>query len=309
MKLKELSFPVRAYWDLVPAPPVSFVDYMKICEEIVGMKILYLDLSDTEFPLSDACIRILERLRNENIAVSLTVSGNCLAPSVIDLLSGFNLRALAIEVSSLDSLAFAAERILECRKLPSITSGARDKRKDFFGISFPVNRDNFRDLPEVVSLCRENEITRLVFPMQRLHKGADCFSAETHERQKLAERISRADLQNMKLTIHDPFLWKAFYPTVEFPEGGCQAANSMIYISSEGDVYPCPCLPLKFGSFGKDTLKEMMSSSQKKRLRELLSCPPEVCHDCLEVNQCAGGCRGRAYALADSLSVPDPSCR
>jgi GeoRSP system SPASM domain protein len=83
----------------------------------------------------------------------------------------------------------------------------------------------------------------------------------------------------------------------------------MIYISSEGDVYPCPCLPLKFGNLGRNTLKEMMLSFQKKRLRELLSCPPEVCHDCVEVDQCAGGCRGRAYALADSLSVPDPSCR
>jgi len=113
MKLKELSFPVRAYWDLTPAPTGPAVDYMKICEEIVSMKILYLDLLDTGFPLSDACIKIIERFREENIAVSLTVSSRCLAPSLIDLLSGATIRALPIEVSSLDVLASAAETIGE----------------------------------------------------------------------------------------------------------------------------------------------------------------------------------------------------
>jgi len=145
--------------------------------------------------------------------------------------------------------------------------------------------------------------------MQRLLQSTDCFSAGPHERQKLGERISREDLQDMKLTIHDPFLWKVFYPKVEFPEGGCQAANSMIYISSEGDVYPCPSLPLKLGSFSKNALKEMMASSQKKKLREILAGPPEGCNDCAEVKQCAGGCRGRAYVLAGSPGFPDPSCR
>lgn len=309
MKLKELSFPVRAYWDLRPAPPDSPVDYLKICDEIVGMKILYLDLSDTGFPLSDACIRILERLRDENIAVSLTVSRKCLAPSLIDLLSGFNIRALSLEVSSLDGLTSAAEKIGECRKISSVPSISREKRKDFSGISFLVDRENFKDLPEAVSICREKGITRFVLPMQRLFKASDCFSTDTHERQKLGERISRENLQEMKLTIHDPFLWKVFYPSVEFPEGGCQAANSMIYISSEGDVYPCPSLPLKFGNLSKNTLKEMMASSQKRKLRALLSVPPEGCYDCAEVNQCVGGCRGRTYVLADSLGVPDPSCR
>jgi GeoRSP system SPASM domain protein len=188
-------------------------------------------------------------------------------------------------------------------------SRALEKRKDFFGISFLVDRENFRDLPEAVSICRDKEITRMVIPMQRLLKTTACFSTDTHERQKLTERISREDLQEINLTIHDPFLWKVFYPKAEFPEGGCQAANSMIYISSEGDVYPCPLLPLKLGSLNKNKLKEMMASSQKRELRELLAVPPEGCRDCVEVKQCAGGCRGRAYVFAGSLSVPDPSCR
>jgi GeoRSP system SPASM domain protein len=309
MKLKELSFPVRAYWDLTPAPADSPVDHLKICEELVDMKILYLELSDTGFPLSEGCIRILERLRDENIAVSLTVSRKCLVPSVIDLLPRFNIRALSIEVSSLDGLASAAERIGECRKILAAPSKVRVDQKYFPGISFLVNRENFRDLPEAVSLCREKGITRIVFPMQRLLKSADCFFTDMHERQELGERIDREDLQEMKVTIHDPFLWKVFYPKVEFPEGGCQAANSMVHISSEGEVYPCPCLPLKFGSLSKDTLKQMMASSQKRNLRALLAGPPEGCNDCVEVKQCAGGCRGRAYVLAGSLGVPDPSCR
>jgi len=308
MKLKELTFPVRAYWDLTPAPTGRPVDYLKICEELVGMKILYLELTDTGFPLSEACIRILERLLDENIALSFTASGKCPAPSLIDLLSRFNIRTLLIEATSLNGLASAAETIGECRKI-LISTKSRLNQQYSPGISFLVNRDNFRDLPEAVSICREKGISSFVLPMQRLLQTTDCFFTDAHERQKLSERINPEDLQDIKLTIHDPFLWKVFYPAVEFPEGGCQAANSMVHISSEGEVYPCPSLPIKLGSLSKGTLKEMMASSQKKKLRALLTDLPEGCYDCVEAKKCAGGCRGRSYILAGSLGLPDPSCR
>jgi len=61
MNLRELGFPVRVYWDLTPLPPYSDIDYLMICEEILGLKVLILNLTDSGFSLSNTCIKILKR--------------------------------------------------------------------------------------------------------------------------------------------------------------------------------------------------------------------------------------------------------
>jgi GeoRSP system SPASM domain protein len=113
----------------------------------------------------------------------------------------------------------------------------------------------------------------------------------------------------IELTIHDPFLWRAFNPRVPFPQGGCQAANTMIAISRDGDVYPCPCLPVKLGTIGEATLKEIVASSVKKDFRRKLLAVPADCSECSKIGECRGGCRGRAYVQHGNLDGIDSACR
>jgi GeoRSP system SPASM domain protein len=113
----------------------------------------------------------------------------------------------------------------------------------------------------------------------------------------------------INLTIHDPFLWRAFNPGIPFPQGGCQAANTMIAISSDGSVYPCPSLPVKLGTIGKTALKEIVASSEKRAFRRKLLEIPSGCCECAENNECRGGCRGRAFMQHGSLDGIDSACQ
>jgi GeoRSP system SPASM domain protein len=83
----------------------------------------------------------------------------------------------------------------------------------------------------------------------------------------------------------------------------------MAYISSDGNVYPCPSMPLALGNLRETPLKSILSSAYKKELIKSLFEPPEECLGCGELYQCAGGCRGRVYALADTLDRRDPACK
>ncbi len=297
MNLPELNYPVRIYWDIAPLPPVRPFDYLRLCEEILEIRILHLDVRDTGFHLGPPCGDILEKLRNKNIAVSLTLASPAFNPSTISLLSHGNIKAMFLEASSFDELKSSIEKIKQY-------GGASTPA----GLSCPVEHFRYRDIPGIVSLCLNNGITHLVIPMQRVINSGACSYPDKQERDELSESLQTLPFGDLKLIIHDPFLWRVFYPTVPFPANGCQAANTMLYISPAGDVYPCPSMPVKLGSLGKKSLKDIILSSEKKELRKMLITSPRECLDCDELNQCRGGCRGRAYVLTQSMNEADPAC-
>lgn len=299
MNLKELNFPVRVYWDLTPLPPYSDIDYLMICEEILGLKVLILNLRDVGGLSSNACINILKRLKGENIAVSLAMPFSDINSSTATLLRNMNIGMLFIETSSHRELTLQVDNIKQ------VINAALP-----VGISFNVTENNYKNIPDVLRFCLDNGISNLAFPMQRLAPGTECFFLDRDKREKVGLDLKGIDYKDIKsVIIHDPFLWRVFYPSVRFPEGGCQAANSMIYISPHGDVYPCPSMPLNLGRILKGGLKEILSSTQKKELRKSIANPPERCSSCTELNECMGGCRGRAYFIAQSFSKCDPACK
>jgi len=296
MNLKELKSPIRMYWDL-PETASDPGPYLNVCEEILVLKILYLSLRDLSAPISPACTGILDRLKGKNLALSLTLSGPALVPSRPAGLSNAAIKTLLVNVSSFSEVRSLFEnRALDHNVGP------------LAGISFDVGKDNYREIPDVVSFCLGNGIRDLVFPIQRLTGARDVFCLAEKERTELIERLGALDHRAIRLTIHDPFLWQVFYPDIDYHEGGCQAANSMLYVSPDLIVYPCPAMPVLLGDLHDTTLREIIQSEKKKELRRSLLDPPGECALCGRAGACLGGCRGRAFAALSSLDKRDPAC-
>lgn len=298
MNLKELSSPIRLYWDIAPAKPGhAAVDYTDISAQIIANKILALQVTEYSPLLSDACMAILNALKGQAIAVSLTATRSALDASALAMLRNMPIKVLYVAIASAGEL----ESVIEINRQ---MQGAI-----VVGISYSVTRDNYHDLPDVRSFCIARNIAHLALPMQRVMHDTDCFYLTRQEGEGLAAQLQKYDLlPDLKLIIHDPFLWRVFYPSVAFPNGGCQAANTMLYISSEAAVYPCPTVPMAIGNLMQMTLKEVISSDSKKDLRKKLVAVSDRCSDCQELVQCKGGCRGRAYTISNSWNEPDPAC-
>jgi len=297
MNLKELKSPLSVYWDIGQASPQGTAFHRKVCDELIENKVLSLNLTEPGVSLSSECLSVLERFMREPIAVSLTVAPGALNAESLLLLRDLKLRALLVKAASREGLHQIADLRRDAGALP-------------LGISIEIDRHNVVHLPEFLSFCITNGLVNLVLPMQRLTNEMDCFCPSAGERLELAAALKGMErLESLKIIIHDPFLWRAFYPSVIFPEGGCQAANTMLYLSPEADVYPCPSLPIKLGSLLKESFKELVLSQKKKELRKVLTAPPRTCGDCDELHLCLGGCRGRAYRMKGSLTEPDPACR
>ena len=241
---------------------------------------------------------VLKQLRNSPIAISVTIPLSALRNLPDGFFNEKGVRELLLYTNSLADLT------------EKIDFGKTAALQTSLGISFSATRANWRQLPEVVSFCRNNGIRRLVLPMQRLYSNEPPFFINRQEQQELAAALAETGaMENLNLTIHDPFLWRAFNPTVPFPQAGCQAANTMIAIAPDGGVYPCPTLPVRLGSINENSLNEIILSPLKKQFRRSLLEPPGECRECCEMAVCRGGCRGRGLSLQGTLDGLDVACK
>jgi radical SAM protein with 4Fe4S-binding SPASM domain len=88
---------------------------------------------------------------------------------------------------------------------------------------------------------------------------------------------------------------------------GCIAAQSILFVNSEGNVLPCSYFPLPAGNVFQQPLKEIWETS--KLFNDLRSFKDYEgkCGKCRYLGVC-GGCRARSYAVTGSYMAEEPYC-
>ena len=89
--------------------------------------------------------------------------------------------------------------------------------------------------------------------------------------------------------------------------GGCPAGTHYMGIRPNGDVTPCPYLPVFAGNLRGASLADLWTSSELfADIRRRTSLGGR-CGEC-EMNGHCGGCRARAYGMTGDLMAEDPLC-
>jgi radical SAM protein with 4Fe4S-binding SPASM domain len=89
--------------------------------------------------------------------------------------------------------------------------------------------------------------------------------------------------------------------------GGCPAGTHYMGIRPNGDVTPCPYLPVFAGNLRESPLADLWTSSEVFKDIRRRSSLGGRCGDC-EMNAHCGGCRARAYGMTGDLMAEDPLC-
>lgn len=296
MNLDELGAPLIVYWDIKPQLPIDPQIIRRICDNLLANRIFILNLWNPSSYLSSETSIILGCLKNENINISLTVHH-----SVLNALDFTNflpaLKKILIQCDSIEQLSPITEK-LQARKTNNFLTG----------ISFVLNEQNFVSIPDVLNLCIKSGINDIHFPIQRPGKNRKIFWLDPERKNLISERLRSISADRLNLTIHDPFLWKVFNLASDRNARGCQGGNTMVYISGNMDVTPCPLLPIVLGNLGSTTLTAIFFSDEIQQIRKQLSITPEECGKCDELNACRGGCRGRTYVIHKTFDKRDPAC-
>ena len=99
----------------------------------------------------------------------------------------------------------------------------------------------------------------------------------------------------------------AFLKTFSGGAGGCPAGTHYFGIRPNGDVTPCPYLPVYAGNLRRERLSAIWDASDlfgRVRARAGLG---GRCGDC-ELQPRCGGCRARAFGMTGDLMAEDPLC-
>jgi AdoMet-dependent heme synthase len=89
--------------------------------------------------------------------------------------------------------------------------------------------------------------------------------------------------------------------------GGCPAGTHYMGIRPNGDVTPCPYLPVFAGTLRSSSLADLWTSSELFAGIRLRTSLGGRCGEC-EMNGHCGGCRARAYGMTGDLMAEDPLC-
>jgi radical SAM protein with 4Fe4S-binding SPASM domain len=89
--------------------------------------------------------------------------------------------------------------------------------------------------------------------------------------------------------------------------GGCPAGTHYMGIRPNGDVTPCPYLPVFAGNLRTAALADLWSSSELFTGIRRRTALGGRCGDC-ELNSHCGGCRARAYGMTGDVMSEDPLC-
>jgi len=91
-----------------------------------------------------------------------------------------------------------------------------------------------------------------------------------------------------------------------YAQGSCPAGKHYCRITPEGDITPCPYMPVSAGNLRKESFDAIWNHSNVLNdLRE-----PHLggrCGEC-EFSEICGGCRCRAYAASNDYLAEDPAC-
>jgi AdoMet-dependent heme synthase len=131
---------------------------------------------------------------------------------------------------------------------------------------------------------------------------------------KCAPHYIKTVLENAGAAAHPistdvPFSWPGSSPirTYSGGAGGCPAGTHYMGIRPNGDVTPCPYLPVFAGSLRNARLTDLWGSSELFAGIRRRSSLGGRCGEC-EMNAHCGGCRARAYGMTGDLMAEDPLC-
>jgi radical SAM protein with 4Fe4S-binding SPASM domain len=187
-----------------------------------------------------------------------------------------------------------------------------------FLIETTLMHHNFEEIEALAQFSYEKGASALnIFFLVPTGRGANLTDLTPQEYEEAFQRMARLQeayaeklLINAKCAPHyRRVLWEInpnspFVRT--FKGGGCPAGTYYCRITPEGNVTPCPYMPLAVGNLREKSFEDIWKNSpilHEFRTGKLSG----KCGIC-EFREFCGGCRCRAYAASGNYLDEDPSC-
>jgi radical SAM protein with 4Fe4S-binding SPASM domain len=268
-------------------------------------------------------VEIIRYGAGRGLWIVVGTNGVKITENLAEVLKAEGVRGLALSLDALD-----AGRHDEFRRVRGAWRNTVEGAKILgraglpFIVQTTVGRHNRHELGQIAEFAHDELGARVwnLYFLVPSGRGAFVSDLEPGEYDEVLAELARIQrawssrmLVNAKCAPHFVRNLLAEPDAAPFPKsfasgaGGCPAGTHYLGIRPNGDVTPCPYLPLFAGNLRTDGLRALWDGSElftRIRGRNALG---GRCGEC-ELQSMCGGCRARAYGMTGDVLAADPLC-
>ncbi|MBN1167000.1 MAG: radical SAM protein [Methanospirillaceae archaeon] len=267
---------------------------------------------------------ILNYAQKLGFSQTIATNGSLITKEIAQKLKDLGVAIVAISIDAPDEELH--DRI---RRTPGAFKGAKEAISHIRAAGIPVHINctiaayNAAYSRDLISLTDELKAAIcIVYQLVPVGRGREIaeLKLDTEKNQQLLQEISES--QREVTTVIEPVAGPQYWANLLFKAGirkgillsiaehlffGCSAGRGFIYIKPNGDVLPCPFLPITCGNIRETPFKEIYENSPVLKALRSRDALKGACGACRYQSVC-GGCRGRAYAVTGNYLDEDPAC-
>lgn len=298
----------------VPAPELTEDEAKFVIDELSYLNSrLMLVLSGGEPMLRKDIFDIVDYASQSGFITVLGSNGTLLTRENLKLLKGAGLKGMGVSIDSTKPASHDSFRGLEGAWELSI-SALRSARNMGLETQLDVTLTdkNWLEIDEVIELGVDVGAKAVNFFFLICTGRAMRTDISTKNYDAAIRYIARKSSGERRLMVRArcaPHIYRILYEDGHpIPEGtrGCLAGRAYMRIDPEGNVTPCPYMPLTVGNIKEKSLTSIWEDSPV--LQQLRQDPYKGrCGQC-EFGAICGGCRARALMHSNDLMDEDPLC-
>ena len=282
----------------------------QVLEQLADMRVPYVTFTGGEPLLRRDVVKLIAFASSLGLRPNLDTNGMLISSAKAERLKEAGIDLVQV---SIDGSQETHEKIRGQGSYAAALRGAREvvKAKIPLHINFTLSRLNINDLEAVVETAeslgaRSLSLERFIAIGRGSGMAGQALSRDEF-REAMLRFFSLAERTQVKLITTDPLRVLVDRALVERYRdelsrrvcGGCTAGIAALTVSYDGEIYPCPKLPVNVGNIREQSIEEIWSGGEvleALRAREFKG----RCGTCELVNLC-GGCRAEAFARGDYL--------
>ena len=311
---------------------MSLEEGVHLVDELADLKIPILIFTGGEPLLSRNFYPLAFHAREAGLRTVISTNGTLITPEVARLLGEAGIRYVGVSLDFISPQrhdAFRGVAGAHARALQGLRS-ARDAGLKT-GLRITLTRDNWQDVPALLSLALEEGIPRFcLYHLVPTGRGAGMADRDVTPEQRrsvirfLAEAAVELKGKDIEILTTDSPMDGAYLlellkddPRREQVRqlltnaGGCSTGVKVANINHRGDVHPCHFMPhIVVGNVRERSFRDIWidnPSAELQALREMKSSLKGRCGKCDYLDLC-GGCRQKAYYYQGDLLGEDPTC-
>jgi len=295
---------------------VSFDKALKIIKKIKG-QVKGVNLTGGEPLLYPKIIPLVAYIkRNTDLRLTMSTNGHLLTPQIARQLKKIGLDGINISMDSTDikkhdwfrGYQGAYEAAEKGIKL-AIKQGLNCR------IASSLGKFNYREVNKLIIKAIDLRCSAISFRrILPVSKALDSLTSQLLNKRELFYSLKQIYQylyflypyfnifvqEPMDLYFSQNILSKKFGPS-----GGCGACRKMLEIKTNGDIWPCPSLPIKLGNIFENSLSDILDH---KEARLLINQEFKGVCGCCDLKPVCGGCRAWALYKKHDYLAADPYC-